>query len=77
MVTFSFETFSFIVSAILFQILSTLESESGTASPEVSEIVEHIWREAVGEVESVLQIPVSSVQLDQVNHIRGTNWSLW
>ncbi|XP_070191086.1 protein mono-ADP-ribosyltransferase PARP4-like [Littorina saxatilis] len=48
------------------QILSVLESETGTASPAVSEIVEHIWREAIGEVESILRAPVSSIKVDQV-----------
>ena len=54
----------------MLQILSVLESETGVASPAVSEIVEHIWREAVGEVESVLQVPVTSVKLDQVTLMR-------
>ncbi|KAL8613683.1 hypothetical protein ACOMHN_029775 [Nucella lapillus] len=48
------------------KILCELESEIGEASPHVSEIVEHIWREAVGEVETVLLTPVTQVKMDQV-----------
>ncbi|XP_076466190.1 uncharacterized protein LOC143297656 [Babylonia areolata] len=48
------------------QILTALESEMGVTSSAVSEIVDHIWREALGEVESVLLVPVSSVKLEQV-----------
>ncbi|KAK7486590.1 hypothetical protein BaRGS_00022115, partial [Batillaria attramentaria] len=48
------------------QILSVLESETGVAAPEVQTIVEHIWREAVGEVETILTTPVTAVKLDQI-----------
>nr|KAG5699378.1 hypothetical protein BaRGS_008286 [Batillaria attramentaria] len=47
-------------------ILSVLESETGVAAPEVQTIVEHIWREAVGEVETILTTPVTAVKLDQI-----------
>ncbi|KAL8624962.1 hypothetical protein ACOMHN_039849 [Nucella lapillus] len=48
------------------QILATLESEASTTSSAVSEIVEHIWREALGEVETVLGVPGSLTNLEQV-----------
>lgn len=53
-----------------FQILTVLESEMGVASLEVQQIVEHIWREAIGEVDTLLAVPVSSIKIDQViNHL--------
>ena len=34
--------------------------------PLVSQLVEYIWAEAIGELESVLSIPVQSIKLEQV-----------
>ena len=34
--------------------------------PLVAQLVEYIWAEAIGELESVLSIPVQSIKLEQV-----------
>ena len=43
--------------------------------PLVSQLVGYIWREAIGELESVLGIPLQSVKLEQV-HIFYVNIQL-
>lgn len=48
------------------QMMSELGLESETVSPPVGELVEHIWREAMGELESIISIPVTSVKSEQV-----------
>ncbi|XP_025097286.1 poly [ADP-ribose] polymerase 4-like [Pomacea canaliculata] len=48
------------------QILTELESEVGVASREVQNLTEHIWLEAIGEVEAVLASTISSVKVEEV-----------
>ena len=35
-------------------------------SDSVVELIEHIWREAIGEIEDVIASPLQSIKLDQV-----------
>lgn len=35
--------------------------------PFVSQIVEYIWREAVGEIEEFLTVPIQAIKLEQVS----------
>ena len=37
-------------------------------SPAVGELVEHIWQEAMGELESIISVPVTSVKPEQVGY---------
>lgn len=53
----------------MFQILTELESEVGVASREVQNLTEHIWLEAIGEVEAVLASPISSVKVEEAKTI--------
>lgn len=45
-----------------------LESLVNTEGPneEVCELVEHIWREALGELQEILSVPVKSIKNEQV-----------
>jgi poly [ADP-ribose] polymerase len=45
-----------------------LERQSCTMKPadEVVELIEHIWKEAIGGLEDVLSVPVSKIKIDQV-----------
>ncbi|KAL5009558.1 hypothetical protein ScPMuIL_011863 [Solemya velum] len=40
--------------------------EFGRLDSEVAELVEHIWREAAGEIEDLLSLPINKVKIDQV-----------
>ena len=46
--------------------MSELGLEAETVSPPVGELVEHVWREAMGELESIISVPVTSVKSEQV-----------
>ena len=46
--------------------MSELGLEAETVSPPVGELVEHIWREAMGELESIITVPVNTIKLEQV-----------
>ena len=48
------------------------ETQSGadignTISPRVSELVDYMWREASGQLEDVLAVPVEAIKVDQVD----------
>ena len=47
--------------------MSELGLEAETVSPAVGELVEHIWQEAMGELESIISVPVTSVKPEQVS----------
>ena len=49
--------------------MSELGLEAETVSPPIGELVEHIWREAMGELESIISVSVNTVKLEQVSHI--------
>ena len=48
--------------------MSELGLEAETVSPAVGELVEHIWQEAMGELESIISVPVTSVKPEQVSY---------
>jgi len=45
-----------------------LERKSQTVGPEseVVELIEHIWKEATGELDEILSVPVAQMKIDQV-----------
>ena len=49
--------------------MGELGLESGKMSSRVGELVEHVWSEALGEIENVISVPVTSVKTDQVRGI--------
>ena len=57
------------------QILSETQSggvvEGEELDPAVSDLVQYVWREAAGELEEVLAVPVGRVKLEQVDKAEG------
>lgn len=43
--------------------------EKGEVSGEVTELLEHMWQEATGELSDVLAVPAEQITLDQVGAI--------
>ena len=43
--------------------------EQGNMSPEVSDLLEHIWQEAIGELDETLRVPLQDIKADQVSTI--------
>ena len=58
--------FDYKISVLFVQMMSELGLESESVSPPVGELVEHVWREAMGELESIISVPVTSVKSEQV-----------
>ena len=57
------------------QLLSETQSggvvEGEELDPSVSGLVQYVWREAAGELEEVLAVPVGRVKLEQVDKAEG------
>lgn len=51
-----------------FQMMGELGLEAGEITQEVGELVEHVWREAVGELENILAVDIYSIKLEQVQY---------
>lgn len=46
--------------------MSELGLETGEFTQDVGELVEHVWREALGEIENILSISIKSIKAEQV-----------
>lgn len=55
---------------VLLQLLAEEVMPSGPLSPEVSDLVEVIWAEALGHLEHTLLGSVSNISLNDVSHVR-------
>ena len=49
------------------QMLCDYGMEQGSMSPEVSDLLEHIWQEAIGELDQTLRVPLQDIKADQVS----------
>ncbi len=48
------------------QLQGELSLETGEISDSVADLVEHVWQEAVGELDTILSVPIEAVTRDQV-----------
>ena len=50
----------------MLQLQGELSLETGDVSDGVADVVEHVWQEAVGELNAILADPIESINLEQV-----------
>ena len=50
----------------MLQLQGELSLETGDMSDDVADLVEHVWQEAVGELNAILAVPIESIKMDQV-----------
>ena len=50
----------------MLQLQGELSLETGDMSDDVADLVEHVWQEAVGELNAILAVPIESINMDQV-----------